>query len=295
MPHGSRQAHLRGIGTRIKDLVHAYEDEGLGLLQRLHLVGIVTPPVLLQVAFKAFPVACVEPGEQLGLLPFGRKMVISHALQHPEQVQGIHGLAADQFSEITFHLKWKEIDVEGKVTLREIADVFVVDEDSGKLRLVAEDAGHPRWHPAENRILFNRRSSPNRLCTVETDANVPLGVEPPISQVVYVGSGLSYGHPSYSPDGRYLCTDYVKGTPMKDFLYLLDLQDLQSGPKVLCYLPTANGTRDDDGDSCHPHPVWVDDRTLVVNSDHGGGNATDEFGKDPAKVYLVRLPRVPVP
>lgn len=110
---------------------------------------------------------------------------------------------------------------------------------------------HPNWHPDGEHLIMNlslEKGQPLRFCQVRYD-----GSEFKVLSEKYVGSG----HPSITPDGKYMLTDsYVnkKFADEKDEVPIrlidLDAQEETEICRIYTLGPNLKTLR------CDPHPAW---------------------------------------
>lgn len=83
--------------------------------------------------------------------------------------------------------------------------IISVDADGSNPAYVGRILHHPNWHPTEDRILAN---------VLDCNEAVRFGLYRGDGQdlLEYVPATDGSGHPSFSPDGRWLCTDGGHGT-----------------------------------------------------------------------------------
>ena len=139
-----------------------------------------------------------------------------------------------------------------------VKDIYVVNVDGSGLRNVGEFGHHPLWHPSGKEILANCawQGRPG-LSLVLIDADTG---ERRLATTAMAGSG----HPSFSPDGRYIAVDHVLPGEGYGSLNLVDAaantvqHALQPGARPL---PRGHA----------PPPAWSwDSRQLLVASDASG-------------------------
>lgn len=154
-------------------------------------------------------------------------------------------------NEIRFAPKYAE--------LPHVKDIYVVNADGTGLKRVGEFGNHPLWHPNGQEILTN---SPyegrigNSLVLLNADTGARRLAARHIS-----GSG----HPSFSPDGRYIVVDHVLPGEGSGSINLVDVAaDTVEHLAQLRVLDHSHvGT--------HLHPVWSQDgKQLLYDSDASG-------------------------
>lgn len=139
-----------------------------------------------------------------------------------------------------------------------VKDLYTVRPDGTGLRYVGPFGNHPIWHPDSHHILTNSLWHPGdkRTSLVLIDADTG---ERTLLTTRLSGSG----HPSFSPDGRYVAIDRVWSDIGEMFLLDThrDTVDLLACPRVTDH--SHAGT--------HLHPVWSrDGRNLLYASDASG-------------------------
>jgi hypothetical protein len=154
-----------------------------------------------------------------------------------------------------------EISYERLYNEPRVKDIYVVDADGGNLRYVCDFSlgHHPSWHPNGRMILLNRRESPGapmRFLLADADTGA-----------VEVATDLidGGGHPSFSPDGTRIVTEYVTGRHGEGRVVCVDL--VRRRVEELVRFPLTDHSHD----GTHIHPVWSrDGRAVLYNSDQSG-------------------------
>lgn len=170
-----------------------------------------------------------------------------------------------------FHVKWSPNGERLLLVLRNRprgqnrnqSYVVTLDQDGGNIRLALDwsvwSAGghHPNWHPDSEYIVMNLRDTSRKMRFVCFRYDGSGLFEP-------VPGAVGSGHPSFSPDGRFLLTDaYLAeklGTP-PDRCAPLRLINLATGKeKIAANIDTRPTVEDGSLFRIDPHPAW-----------HGGG------------------------
>lgn len=152
--------------------------------------------------------------------------------------------------------------------------VFSCRRDGSEAHLVlpwrewARGGHHLNFHPDSRRVTMNLLGDDRRLRIKAFDV---FGSEP----VLFCGDILGSGHPSVSPDGRYVITDSYIGEPVagKDGTVPIRLIDLEAMKETeLLRVRTITGERYRNGAlRCDPHPAWSrDGKSVVMNAMVGG-------------------------
>ncbi|NLD43913.1 MAG: hypothetical protein GX657_10505 [Chloroflexi bacterium] len=140
-----------------------------------------------------------------------------------------------------------------------VKDICVVDVDGGNLHNVGDFGHHPLWHPSGKEILANCKypGRPN-LSLVLIDADTG---DRRLATTAIAGNG----HPSFSPDGRYLVLDHVLGGEGSGSLNLVDV----AANRVEHLLQLR--VREHNHVGTHLHPAWSwDSRQVLIASDASG-------------------------
>lgn len=152
--------------------------------------------------------------------------------------------------------------------------VFSCRRDGGETHLAlpwrewARGGHHLNFHPDSRRVTMNLRGDDGRLRIKAFDV---FGAPP----VPFCGDVIGSGHPSVSPDGRYVVTDAYLGEPVayRDGTVPIRLIDLETmGVTELVRIGTVTGEAHSNGElRCDPHPAWSrDGRTIALNAMIGG-------------------------
>jgi len=138
-----------------------------------------------------------------------------------------------------------------------VKDVFVVNPDGTGLKRVGEFGNHPLWHPNGREVLTNSpyEGRPgNSLVLTDVDTG---------ESRLTVSCVPGTGHPSYSPDGRFIAADQV--TKEEARIRLIDAEQ----EHVECLVQMAYCDHTHAG--THLHPVWSrDGKQLLYASDASG-------------------------
>lgn len=163
--------------------------------------------------------------------------------------------------------KLMKTTVEGKTRF---CAFYVVEPGTGAVRCFGDRiSGHPVWM-TDNRHILNVKSprdGTDRRWLVKVDALT--GTDAPITEEFIDGPG----HPTQSPDGRWIATDEFlpggEGSPIR----ILDLQTGESR-RIITLDHRFRAKADYDPSAVtrgQPHPVWSPDGSkLLVNCNHGG-------------------------
>jgi hypothetical protein len=144
--------------------------------------------------------------------------------------------------------------------LPRVKDVYVVSADGTCLKRLGEFGHHPLWHPNAKEILTNSsfEGQPSRHNLVLLDADTG---QRRLAATCIAG----HGHPSFSPDGRYIVLEYVRGYQGYGSICLVDVEadTVEELLRVQVTNHTHTGT--------HLHPVWSrDGRQILYASDASG-------------------------
>jgi len=135
-----------------------------------------------------------------------------------------------------------------------VKDVYVVSPDGTGLRRVGQFGNHPLWHPNGREVLTNspyegRPGNSLVLTDVHTGESRPGATCVP-----------GTGHPSYSPDGRFIAADQVTEDTAR--IRLIDVEQ----DRAECLVQMAYHDHTHAG--THLHPVWSrDGKQLLYASD----------------------------
>lgn len=143
--------------------------------------------------------------------------------------------------------------------LPHVKDIYVVNADGSELRRIGPFGNHPIWHPNSQEILTNSpfEGRPNNSLVL---SHVDRG-----GQRLATKRMAGSGHPSFSPDGRYICVDHVLPGEGAGSLNLVDVE----ADQVQHLIQTR--VRDHTHVGTHMHPVWSrDGRQILYASDASG-------------------------
>lgn len=152
-------------------------------------------------------------------------------------------------NEIRFDRKYGE--------LPRVKDIYVINANGSGLRRLGEFGNHPLWHPGGKEILANC-PFPGRPGLSLTLINVETGERRLASQAMRGG-----GHPSFSPDGRWIALEQVEKSQGKIFVVNAQTDEITLLAQLTVVDHSHQGT--------HLHPVWSQDsRQILVASDASG-------------------------
>lgn len=164
--------------------------------------------------------------------------------------------------------------------------IMSVGLDGSDPRYIGTIAHHPNWHPAENRVVANAKDCNDILRFVLYPGNGDGFAD-------YIPSTMGAGHPTFSPDGRWICTDaagpdttqvifcdptsgkttvamdcHEKGGAYRGFTAV---RKRPAGESVMTTLERS--ARGGQTWQTQRHPAWSRDGSAVlVNSDRGDGS-----------------------
>ena len=147
------------------------------------------------------------------------------------------------------------------VELPRVKDVYVVNADGTGLKRIGKFGNHPLWHPNGQEILTNSpfEGRPgNSLVLHDTETG-----EMRLASGRIAGSG----HPSFSPDGRYIVLDHVMGREGYGSLNLVDVE-----ADTVEHLVQV-GITDHSHVGTHLHPVWSPDGRQILYASDASGTA----------------------
>jgi Tol biopolymer transport system component len=140
--------------------------------------------------------------------------------------------------------------------LPHVHDIYVIHADGTGLRRVGEFSNHPLWHPNGREILTNSpfEGRPgNSLVLIDTETG---------ERRLASGCIAGTGHPSFSPDGRYIAVDCVMSREGYGTVNLVDMET----DRVECLVQVR--VVDHSHAGTHLHPVWSrDGRQILYASD----------------------------
>jgi len=140
-----------------------------------------------------------------------------------------------------------------------VKDICVVNADGTDLRNIGEFGHHPLWHPGGREILANCRwEGRPGLSLVLIDADTG---ERRLATTAIAGAG----HPSFSPDGKYIAVDYVLNREGYGSINLVDVEANRVEHAVQVRVTNHSHT------GTHLHPAWSwDSKQLLFASDSSG-------------------------
>lgn len=147
-------------------------------------------------------------------------------------------------NEIHFDRKYGE--------LPRVKDVYVINADGSNLKRVGEFGNHPLWHPNGREILTNSpfEGSPgNKLVLTDVETG---------EERLAVTCAKGSGHPSFSPDGKYIVIDVVNNTTKEAKFLLVDVET--DTAETLLELPVFDHSHA----GTHLHPVWRQDSSQIL-------------------------------
>jgi Tol biopolymer transport system component len=145
--------------------------------------------------------------------------------------------------------------------LPHVKDIYVVNADGSGLKRVGQFGNHPIWHPNSQEILTNSpyEGRPNNSLVLN---HVDRG-EQRLATTRMAGSG----HPSFSPNARYICVDHVLAGEGYGSLNLVDVETDQIEHLVQMRV------RDHTHVGTHLHPVWARDGSQILYASDATGTA----------------------
>lgn len=145
--------------------------------------------------------------------------------------------------------------------LPHVKDIYVINADGSGLKRVGPFGNHPIWHPNSQEILTNSpyEGRPNNSLVL---THVDSGKQR-LATTRIAGSG----HPSFSPDGRYICVDHVLAGEGYGSLNLVDVQ-----ADTVQHLVQVR-VRDHSHVGTHLHPVWARDGSQILYASDATGTA----------------------
>jgi Tol biopolymer transport system component len=145
--------------------------------------------------------------------------------------------------------------------LPRVKDMYVVNADGSGLKRVGEFGNHPLWHPNGHEILTNtpfEGTDGNKLVLTDVDT----GAERLATTCI---KGI--GHPSFSPNGKYIVVDVVNNQTKAARLELVDVE--ANTTETLIETMVTDHTHD----GTHMHPVWRQDGSQILYDSDASGTA----------------------
>jgi hypothetical protein len=99
-----------------------------------------------------------------------------------------------------------------------VKDVYVVNPDGTKLRRVGEFGNHPLWHP-DNREILTNSHFPGRPGNNLVLTDIETGDHRLATDCV-----AGTGHPSFSPDGKFIAIERVSAKDGRGEIHLIDVK-----------------------------------------------------------------------
>ncbi len=144
-----------------------------------------------------------------------------------------------------------------------LKELYTVKPDGSNLRYLCPYNHHHIWVPDSRRVLFNGKEA---MMIINADGTGLRPIAP-----------LSSGHPSFSPDSRFIVTD-VYGGAWGPCLVLINAATGEV--RKLVNVPSALGYTHEEG--THYHPVWSrDGQQILYDSDQTGT----------CQLYVLDLPK----
>ena len=145
--------------------------------------------------------------------------------------------------------------------LPRVKDIYVINADGSGLKRVGEFGNHPLWHPNGQEVLTNspfEGSTGNMLVLTDVDT----GAERLATTCI-----KGFGHPSFSPDGKYIVVDVVDKNTNEARLELVDVD--ANVTETLIETTVTDHTHA----GTHIHPVWRQDGSQVLYASDASGIA----------------------
>ncbi|MGA1194920.1 MAG: TolB family protein [Candidatus Latescibacterota bacterium] len=143
--------------------------------------------------------------------------------------------------------------------LPRVKDIYVVHADGSKLKRIGEFGNHPLWHPNGREILTNSPfdgSKSNKLVLTDVDTGVARLATPCMD---------GFGHPSFSPNGKYIVVDVVNNKTKEARLELVNVEAHTT--QTLIETTVVDHTHD----GTHMHPVWRQDGSQILYDSDASG------------------------
>lgn len=149
--------------------------------------------------------------------------------------------------------------------------IITMDLEGGQARIALpyelwlDGSHHPDWHPDGRSILMNIQLNELRFCRFSSETDRFTIVAPQVR---------GGGHPSFSPDSRYILTDAYTFEPCANEKHEVPIRLIETdtgSEQPLCYIWTLGGTDLPADLRCDPHPVWSrDGRQVCFNGTPDG-------------------------
>ena len=145
--------------------------------------------------------------------------------------------------------------------LPRVKDIYVINADGSGLKRVGEFGHHPLWHPNGKEILANspfKAGVKNSLVLTNVDAG-----EERLAATCIGG----FGHPSFSPDGKWIAVDIVDRETRAARIDLVDVDadTVETLVETTVTDHTHAGT--------HIHPCWRQDGSQLIYASDASGVA----------------------
>ena len=142
-----------------------------------------------------------------------------------------------------------------------VKDIYVVNPDGKELRRVSEFGNHPLWHPNSREILTNSHF-PGRPGNSLVLTDMETGKHRLATDCV-----AGTGHPSFSPDGKFIAIERVSAKDGRGEIHLVDVGANSS--ECLVQMRVMNHTHS----GTHLHPVWSWDGKQILYASDASGRA----------------------
>ncbi len=145
--------------------------------------------------------------------------------------------------------------------LPRVKDTYVINADGSGLKRVGEFGNHPLWHPNSREILANS-PFPGRKGNSLVLTDVETGTDRLATDCV-----AGTGHPSFSPDGKFLAIERVQNKEGRGEIHLVDVEAGSS--ECLVQMRVVDHTHA----GTHLHPVWSPNGKQLLYASDASGNA----------------------
>jgi len=147
-----------------------------------------------------------------------------------------------------------------------VKDLYVARADGTELRWLGPFGMHPSWHPDGRQVLFVEAiDGVERFVLMDVDTR----------ERRQIGSAIGSGHPSFSPDGSRIVTDYPPRRegplPVPPNHWALTLYDVRTDRQEVLTVFAANAEADWARNDAHP--VWHPRGQAVLYNDYRSGQA----------------------